>query len=76
MTTPIDAIPPYYRYAASTPPRDVFDIAFSYNLDAQSTMALKYVIRAGRKPGVTKAEDIAKALACLRRALSYEGVEP
>jgi hypothetical protein len=76
MTTPVDAIPPYYRYAASTPPRDVFDIAYAYQLDAQQTMALKYVIRAGRKAGVSKADDLAKAVACLRRALSYEGVMP
>jgi hypothetical protein len=49
--------------------RDVFDIAWEFDLPFYQAFALKYVARAGKKPGEAAEKDLAKAMESLQRLL-------
>lgn len=63
-------IPSYYRPRRPLPPdADPLDIADAFDLDPASAWALKYLLRAGRKPNEPAAKDLTKALECIQRRL-------
>jgi hypothetical protein len=63
--------PAYYHPVNPTPHvpayLDPMDIAMAYALDPPRAAALKYILRAGRKPSSTKEADIIKAIKVLGR---------
>jgi hypothetical protein len=65
--------PSYYRpvrrNARIAPDADVWDIAHGFELDPMIAMALKYLLRAGKKPGEPLEKDLTKALECIQRRL-------
>jgi len=49
---------------------DPWDAAYAFGVDSvMLTMAIAYLLRAGRKPGEPVAKDITKAMECLQREL-------
>lgn len=64
-----DAIHPSYYLGKSG--QDVFDVAMDFGLNALSTMALKYIVRAGRKDPAKTVEDLGKAIECLARETKF-----
>jgi len=56
---------PRRHNARLDPEVDVFDIAHAYDLTPARTMALKYLVRAGRKCPSTEDDDIQKAIEVL-----------
>ena len=64
---PESATPSYYRFAIKGTECDVFDIAKAAGLTPASTMALKYLLRAGKK-GAT-VEDLRKCIRCAEREI-------
>lgn len=65
----VDAIHPAYYLSKSG--RDVFDVAMDFELNALSTMAVKYIVRAGRKDPSKTVEDLDKAIECLEREKKF-----
>lgn len=57
--------PGYYQSAMG----DVFDIADAYGLDMPCGMAVKYILRAGKKDKTKEIEDLQKAIRCIERAI-------
>lgn len=51
---------------------DVFDVAETWDLNYPRGNALKYLLRAGKKPGARGADDLRKAIRCLERELELE----
>lgn len=51
---------------------DVIDVVQRYGLDFELGNALKYAVRAGKKPGEPAARDWEKAAEYLRRWLAFE----
>lgn len=63
-------VPAYYRPRRPlAPDADPLDIAAAFDLDPASAWALKYLLRAGRKPGEPGAKDLTKALECIQRRI-------
>lgn len=65
-------VPDYYRFGRAT---HSFDITDSLNLNYNRGCILKYLIRAGRKPGQSEAKDFCKLLRCAARELRRLGGE-
>lgn len=61
------ATPPYYRFRIKGIDCDVFDIAKSAGLTPAATMALKYLLRAGKKDGAV--DDLRKCIRCVEREI-------
>jgi hypothetical protein len=61
------ATPAYYRFRINGADCDVFDIAKSARLTPASTMALKYLLRAGKKGGAV--DDLRKCIRCVEREI-------
>lgn len=65
--------PDYYRTVAPHPrisdDADVIDVIQAFGLSWELGSALKYLVRAGRKPGVSRERDLTKALECVQRSL-------
>lgn len=61
--------PDYYRLMVRGRPCDIIDVIDALGLGFTMGCAMKYVARAGRKPGVDEADDIRKAIDCLQRKL-------
>lgn len=57
--------PGYYKSSMG----DVFDIAAAYGLDMPLGMAVKYILRAGKKDKAKEIEDLEKAVQCIQRAI-------
>ena len=57
--------PGYYQSAMG----DVFDIADAYRLDMACGMAVKYILRAGKKDKAKEIEDLEKCIECVSRAI-------
>lgn len=50
---------------------DIWDVLHAFEIDdPQLAMAAKYLVRAGRKPGARREDDLAKALECIQRSLA------
>ena len=63
-------IPSYYNATIGGQPADMYAIALAHNItDPAVCHAIKYMLRAGKKSGETKAEAIQKAIASLERGL-------
>jgi hypothetical protein len=64
--------PDYYRTVAPNPrvseDADVIDVIQAFGLSWELGSALKYLVRAGRKPGSSRDRDLTKALECIQRA--------
>ena len=69
MTRP--ASPPYYRAGTV----DVADVINAFGLDYWCGSVVAHVLRAGRKPGETRAEALQNALACLQHAIAVEAAK-
>lgn len=65
----VDAVHPAYYKGKSG--KDVFDMAMDFGLNAFRTMAIKYIVRAGRKDQGKIIEDLDKAIECLEREKQY-----
>jgi len=68
--------PEYYKPVNNSelihPESDVWDIAHAFALSNPMTvMALKYIIRAGKKTGNPASQDLTKAMECLQRAIHF-----
>ncbi|NBW16490.1 MAG: DUF3310 domain-containing protein [Caulobacteraceae bacterium] len=50
---------------------DVIDFTNKYDLDFTRGSAVKYIARAGKKDPATEAQDLEKAIECLRRAIEF-----
>ena len=51
---------------------DVWDIAHAFVIsNPMTSMALKYIIRAGKKTGNPASQDLTKAMECLQRAIQF-----
>ena len=51
---------------------DVWDIAHAFGIsNPMTSMALKYIIRAGKKTGNPASQDLTKAMECLQRAIQF-----
>lgn len=61
------ATPAYYRFHIKGIDCDVFDIANAAGLTPASTMALKYLLRAGKKDGAV--DDLRKCIRCVEREI-------
>ena len=61
--------PPYYIRQFEGHEIDVFAIAELWDLDYPRGNALKYLLRAGNKPGNAAVKDLRKAIRCIERAL-------
>ncbi len=61
------ATPAYYRFHINGADCDVFDIARAAGLTPASTMALKYLLRAGKKDGAV--DDLRKCIRCVEREI-------
>lgn len=61
------ATPTYYRFRIKGADCDVFDIAKSAGLTPAATMALKYLLRAGKKDGAVS--DLRKCIRCVEREI-------
>jgi hypothetical protein len=48
---------------------EVIDVVEAYNLNFSLGSALKYILRAGKKPGESSIEDLNKAIWYLQREL-------
>ena len=59
--------PPHYTFGKI----QVVDAILDWNLDFCRGSALKYIARAGRKPGVPAAQDIQKAIRILELYLKH-----
>lgn len=51
---------------------DLCEVIMAFSLDFPLGAVLKYIVRAGRKPGASKLEDLKKAREFLRRAIERE----
>jgi hypothetical protein len=58
--------PPHYRYAV-----EVADAIEAWGLNWHTGSAVKYLARAGRKPGNSEAQDLRKAIWYLERRLKW-----
>lgn len=79
MITPFEAgklhKPTYYRVRRPSElvreGADIWDVLHAFEIDdPQLAMAAKYLVRAGRKPGAAREDDLAKALECIQRSLA------
>ena len=61
------ATPTYYRFRIKGADCDVFDIAKAAGLTPAATMALKYLLRAGKKDGTV--DDLRKCIRCVEREI-------
>lgn len=64
---PESATPSYYRFAIKGTECDVFDIAKAAGLTPALTMAVKYLLRAGKKGSAV--EDLRKCIRCVEREI-------
>lgn len=68
-------VPNYYRTVAPceriSPDADVIDVSQAFGLTPSMHLALKYMVRAGRKQGESVAKDLNKALECVQRELMH-----
>lgn len=65
-------VPEYYRPTAPIrPDADPLDIAVAFGLGPELAWALKYVLRAGKKPGASEAHDLTKAMEMIQRRLEH-----
>lgn len=53
------------------PGSDVFDIIYAYDLTPGCGMAVKYLVRAGRKPGNNRVDDLRKLIRCIEREIGF-----
>ncbi len=51
---------------------EVIDVIESYDLNFSLGSALKYILRAGKKPGESSAEDLKKAIWFLQREVERQ----
>lgn len=68
-------VPEYYRPRRAnrniSADADPSDIGEAYDLRPLRSIAIKYLVRAGRKPGQSAAKDLTKALEVIQRELEY-----
>jgi hypothetical protein len=62
-----DYYKPQYVHPLVDPHVEAVAISWAYGLDCYRGPALKYLLRAGRKPEHTAAEDIRKCISMLER---------
>lgn len=77
FTPGVHVKPAYYRPVRDNPrivaDADVHDIVEAWGIERPLVAAaLKYVIRAGRKPGEARSKDLAKACEVLQREIGFE----
>lgn len=57
------------------PDADIHDVVHAFGVDDPLlAQAVQYLVRAGRKPGESRAKDVTKAAELLQRALSFEAM--
>lgn len=61
--------PSYTKLDAPVTVRDVFDIAWEFGCGFFEVFVLKYIQRAGKKPGESSAKDLTKALESMQRLI-------
>ena len=64
--------PDYYKYRNGD---DVFAIADWFGLSFPLGNSLKYILRAGRKEGEKKSDDLNKAIKCIQREIELEAAK-
>ncbi|HHZ65944.1 MAG TPA: DUF3310 domain-containing protein [Flavobacteriales bacterium] len=68
--------PAYYKPVNHSelihPEADVWDVVHAFDIsNSMTSMALKYIIRAGKKTGNPASQDLTKAMECLQRAIHF-----
>lgn len=58
--------PSYYKLSDNL---DVMDVIEAANLNFERGSALKYILRAGKKPKTTETVELRKAIECLEREI-------
>jgi hypothetical protein len=70
-------VPPYYkplRGLVSTRP-DAIEIIQAFGLGFEAGCAVKYLLRAGRKPGASEVKDLYKAMEFIQRRINSLNME-
>ena len=68
--------PDYYRLVVRGQECDVMDVIDALGFGFTMGCAMKYIARAGCKPGVPEADDLRKAIDCIQRRLVSIGEKP